>query len=159
MDRLLELPAHVAIDGTVELILQGLAADAGSNEDIAFVVVAEPIVKIILIVTITKGTEEVEMKMGLRRDVLNNTGNLTYFVIFELEGLSYHICAVEIFFCGGFVDHEGMRFVEGGIGITGDHRHGEHLEKRGVDINGAVVLDPVIALFDHNVAEVVKTNH
>jgi|SRR6185312_1741055 len=58
-----------------------------------------------------------------------------------------------------FIDHDGMRVVEGGIGVAGDHGQGEDLEDRRVGEGEVMLEDMVVALPHQLVARVAESDH
>jgi len=100
------------------------------------------------------------MKVGLFRHVPDDPGDLERcIVITYLQRAADDVGAVEIAAGGTFVDHDGMRVVEGGIGVAGDHGQGEDLEDRGVG-EDKVMLKNVVAAFPHQlVAGVAESDH
>ena len=100
------------------------------------------------------------MELGLFRHVPDDPGDLEKRIaITYLQRAADDIGAVEIAAGGTFVDHDGMRIVEGAIGVAGDHRQREDLEDRRVGESEVVVEDVVIALPHQQVARVAEPDH
>jgi len=71
------------------------------------------------------------MELGLLRYIPDDPGDLEGRIVrTNLQRTADDIGAVEIAAGGTFVDHDGMRVVEGGIGVAGDHGQREDLEDR-----------------------------
>ena len=159
MEQVLQLPAHIEIDGGVDMFLQLGLRDAGSCEDIALIIVRQPVILIVLVVAIAEWADEAEVKMRLFGDITDDAGDLTGSVVFEIEAFAYDVGGIEVFSCGSFVDDDGVGFIECGSWIAGYHGECEDLEDGGVGIAGMVVLYPGVAFFDHDVALVVDADH
>ncbi len=100
------------------------------------------------------------MELGLFRHVPDDPGDLEKRIaITYLQRAADDIGAVEIAAGGTFVDHDGMRIVEGGIGVAGDHGQGEDLEDRRVGEGEVMVEDVVVALSHLQVARVAESDH
>src|SRR5579859_1849578 len=100
------------------------------------------------------------MKMGLLGHVPDDPGDLEgYIVSTNLQRASDDVGTAEIAAGGTFIDHDGMRVVEGGIGVAGDHGQGEDLEDRRVGEGKAMVEDVVVALPYQLVARVAESDH
>ena len=100
------------------------------------------------------------MELGLFRHVPDDSGDLEEFIVTtHLQRAPDDIGAVEIPAGGAFIDHDGMRFVEGGIGVAGDHGQGEDLEDRRVGEYEVMVEDVVVALSHQLVARVAESDH
>lgn len=96
------------------------------------------------------------MKMGLRGHVPDDPRDLEGCIITTyLQRAADDVGAVEIAAGGTFIDHDGMRVVEGGIRVAGDHGQGEDLEDRRVGEGEVMVEDVVVALPHQLVAAVV----
>ena len=100
------------------------------------------------------------MELGLLRYIPDDPGDLEGRIVrTNLQRTADDIGAVEIAAGGTFVDHNGMRVVEGGIGVTGDHRQGEDLKDRRVGEDEVMLKDVVVALSHQLVAGVAEPNH
>jgi len=100
------------------------------------------------------------MELGLFRHVPDDPGDLEERIVTtNLQRAADDIGAVEIAAGGAFIDHNGMRVVEGGIGIAGDHGQGEDLEDRRIGEGEVMVEDVVIALPHEQVARVAEPHH
>ena len=100
------------------------------------------------------------MELGLFRHVPDDPGDLEKrIVITYLQRAADDVGAVEIAAGGTFIDHDGMRVVEGGIGVAGDHGQGEDLEDRRVGEGEVMVEDVVVALPHQQVARVAESDH
>jgi len=100
------------------------------------------------------------MEMGLFRHVPDDPGDLEGCIVrTNLQRAADDVGAVEIAAGGTFVDHDGMRVVEGGIGVAGDHGQGEDPEDRRVGEGEVMVEDVVVTLSHQQVARVAESNH
>jgi len=100
------------------------------------------------------------MELGLFRDVPDDPGDLEGCIVTSyLQRAADDVGAVEIAAGGTFIDHDGMRVVEGGIGVAGDHGEGENLEDRGVGEDEVMLKDVVVALSHQLVARVAESDH
>lgn len=77
----------------------------------------------------------------------------------NLQRSADDVGAVEIAAGGTFIDHDGMRVVEGSIGVAGDHGQGENLEDRGVGEDEVMLKDVVLALPHQLVAGAAEPDH
>ena len=69
------------------------------------------------------------MELRLFRHVPDDPGDLEKCIVTtHLQRAADDIGAVEIAAGGAFIDHDGVRVVESGIGVAGDHGQGEDLE-------------------------------
>ena len=100
------------------------------------------------------------MELGLFRYVPDDPGDLEGCIVrTNLQRAADDVGAVEIAAGGTFVDHDGMRVVEGGIGVAGDHGQGEDLEDRRVG-EDEVMLKNVVGAFPHKqVAGAAESDH
>jgi len=100
------------------------------------------------------------MKMGLRGHVPDDPRDLEGCIITTyLQRAADDVGAVEIAAGGTFIDHDGMRVVEGGIGVAGDHGQGEDLEDRRVGEGEPMVEDVIVPLPHQLVARVAEPDH
>jgi len=100
------------------------------------------------------------MELGLFRHVPDDPGDLDGCIIRTyLQRPANDVGAVEIAAGGTFIDHDGMRVVEGGIGVAGDHGQGEDLEDRRVGEGAVMVEDIIVALPHQLVARVAEPDH
>lgn len=100
------------------------------------------------------------MELGLFRHVPDDPGDLEGCIVrTNLQRAADDVGAVEIAAGGTFVDHDGMRVVEGGIGVAGDHGQGEDLEDRRVGEDEVMLKDVVVALSHQLVAGVAESDH
>src|SRR5215813_12370767 len=100
------------------------------------------------------------MKMRLFRHVPDYPGDLEGCIVStNLQRAADDVGAVEITAGGTFIDHDGMRVVEGGIGVAGDHGQGEDLEDRRVGEGEVMVEDMVVALPYQQVARAAESDH
>jgi hypothetical protein len=100
------------------------------------------------------------MELGLFRYVPDDPCNLEGFIVTPyLQRAADDVGAVEIAAGGTFIDHDGMRVVECGIGVAGDHGQGEDLKDRRVG-EDEVMLKDVVAVLPHQlVAGAAESDH
>ena len=158
----LEDRADIELDDCVYLLLDLRSRGAGLDKDIGIIITTYPVVVAGVIegVGFADGANEAEMELGLFRHVPDDPGDLEGRIITtNLQRPAYDVGAVEIAAGGTFIDHDGMRVVEGGIGVAGDHGQGEDLEDRRVG-EGEVMLDDVVVALPHQlVARVAESDH
>lgn len=100
------------------------------------------------------------MELGLFRHVPDDPGDLEGRIFTTyLQRAADDVGAVEIAAGSTFIDHDGMRVVEGGIGVAGDHGQSEDLEDRRVGEGEVMVEDVVVALSHQQVARVTESDH
>ena len=162
VEHSLEGRADIEVDDFVYILLDLGSRGAGLGKDIGIISITYPVVVagVIKVVGFADGANEAEMKLGLFRHVPDDPGDLE-----ELIVIIYHqratddIGAVEIAAGGTFIDHDGMRVVEGGIGVAGDHGQREDLEDRRVGKGEVMFEDVVVALPHQQVARVAEPDH
>lgn len=162
VNQFLDGPADIELDDLVYILLNLGSCGAGLGKDIGIMIIGKPdiVVDVIKRPGIAEGANKAEMKMGLRRHVPDDPGDLEgYIVRTNLQRAADDVSAVEITAGGTFVDHDGMRVVESGIGIAGDHGQSEDLEDRRVGEGKVMVEDMVVALPHQQVAGVAKPDH
>ena len=162
VEHSLEGRVNMEVDDCVYILLDLGLRDAGLGKDIGIIRIAYPVVVtgVIKGVGFADGANEAEMKMGLLGHVPDDPGDLEgYIVTTYLKRAADDIGAVEIAAGGTFIDHDGMRVVEGGIGVAGDHGQGEDLEDRRVGEGEVMVEDVVVALSHQQVARVAESDH
>src|SRR5262249_54097148 len=109
MHRGLHRSADIGVDGGVDAALQELPALAGSDKDIALVVVAEPLILVRGGCAMGERPDKTEMEMRLPGDIADNAGDGTEHVVIQFERLADHvrgIYAAEISLSGGLVDDQ-----------------------------------------------------
>ena len=100
------------------------------------------------------------MELRLFRHVPDDPGDLKGCIIRTyLQRPANDVGAVEIAAGGTFIDYDGMRVVEGGIRVAGDHGQGEDLEDRRVGEGEVMLEDVVVALPHQLVARVAEPDH
>jgi len=162
MDHFLEGLADIEVYDCIYILLDLGSRGAGLGKDIGIIITAKPgiVFGIIKGVGFAEGANEAEMKMGLSWHVPDDPGDLEGCIIITyLQCAADDVGAVEIAAGGTFIDYDGMRVVEGGIGIAGDHGQGEDLEDRRVGEGEAMVEDVVVTLPDQQVTRVAESDH
>jgi len=162
VEHCLESRANIAVDYFVYILLDLGSRGAGLSKDIGIIRITNPIVVagVIKVVGFAEGANEAEMELGLLRHIPDDPGYLE-----ELIVIIYHqratddVGAVEIAAGGTFIDHDGKRVVESGIGVARDHGQCEDLEDRRVGKGEVMVEDMVVALPHQQVARVAKPDH
>ena len=100
------------------------------------------------------------MEVGLFRHVPDDPSDLEGCIVRTyLQRAADDVGAVEIAAGGAFIDHDGMRVVEGGIGVAGDHGQGKDLEDRRVGESEAMFENVVAAFPDEYVLGVAEPDH
>jgi len=100
------------------------------------------------------------MELGLFRHVPDDPGDLEECIVTAyLQRAADDIGAVEIAARGAFIDHDGVRVVESGIGVAGDHGQGEDLEDRRVGEDETMVEDVAVTLPHQQVARIAEPDH
>ena len=162
MEHSLESRADIAVDDIVYILLDLGSRGAGLGKDIGIISITYPVVVagVIKVVGFANGANEAEMELRLFRHVPDDPGDLEQrIVITYLQRAPDDVGAVEIAAGGTFIDHDGMRVVEGGIGVAGDHRQREDLEDSRVG-EGEVMLEDVVVARPHQlVARVAEPDH
>ena len=133
VDQFLEGPADVEVNDRVYILLDLGSRGTGLDKDIGIIVATQPVVVagIIKVPGFAEGANEAEMELGLFRHVPDDPGDLEWCIVrTNLQRAADDVGAVEIAAGGTFIDHNGMRVVEGGIGVAGDHGQGEDFEDR-----------------------------
>lgn len=162
VEHLLEGRADMEIDDCVYILLDLSSRGAGLGKDIGIISITYPVVVagVIKGVGFADRANEAEMEMGLFRHVPDDPGDLEECIVTTyLQRAADDIGAVEIAAGSTFIDHDGMRVVEGGIGVAGDHGQGEDLEDRRV-CEGKVMFDDVVVALPHQqVSRVAEPDH
>jgi len=162
VEHSLEGRADMEVDDCVYILLHLGSRGAGLGKDIGIVSITHPVVVagVIKVVGFADGANEDKMELGLFWHVPDDPGDLEGCIIRTyLQGVANDVGAVEIAVGGTFIDHDGMRVVEGGIRVAGDHGQGEDLEDRGVG-EGEVMLKNVVVPLPHQlVARVTEPGH
>jgi len=162
VEHSLEGRADIEVDDFVYILLDLGSRGAGLGKDIGIIRITYPVVvaEVIKVVGFAEGANETEMELGLFRHVPDDPGDLEERIVTtHLQCAADDIGAVEIATGGTFVDHNGMRVVEGGIGVAGDHGQGEDLEDRRIGESEMMVEDVVVALPHQLVARVAEPDH
>ncbi len=162
MEHFLEGRADIEVDDCVYILLDLGSRGAGLGKDIGIIRITYPVVVagVIKVVGFADGANEAEMELGLFRHVPDDPGDLEGCIIRTYrQRPANDVGAVEIAVGGTFIDHDGMRVVEGGIGVARDQGQREDLEDRGVG-EDEVMLKNVVAGLPHQlVARVAKSDH
>jgi len=163
VERLLEGRADIAVDDFVYIFLHLGTRDAGLDQYIGIIITGYPVVVVGIIkgVGFAEGANEAEMELGLFRHVPDDPSDLEeeFIVNTHLQRAADDIGAVEIAAGGTFINHNGMRVVERGIGVAGNHGQGKDLEDRRVGEGEALVDDVVVALPHQQAARVAEPGH
>ena len=162
VDQFLEGRADMEVDDCVYIFLDLGPGGAGLDKDIGIIVAAQPVVVagVIKGPGFAKGANEAEMELGLIGHIPDDPGDLKRCIVTTyLQRAADDIGAVEIAAGGTFIDHDGLRVVEGGMGVAGDHGQGEDLEDRGVGEGKVMVEYVVVALPHQQVAQVAEPDH
>ena len=162
VEHSLEGRADIAVDDFVYILLDLGPRGAGFGKDIGIISITYPVVVggVIKVIGFADGANEAEMELGLLRHVPDDPGDLEgCIVITYFQRAADDIGAVEIAAGGTFIDHDGMRVVERGIGVADDHGQSKDLEDRRVGEGEAMVEDMVVALPHQLVARVAEPDH
>jgi len=162
VEHSLEGRVDMEVDDCVYILLDLGSRGAGLGKDISIIRITYPVVVtgVIKVVGFGDGANEAEMELGLFGHVPDDPGDLEGRIVTTyLQRAADDIGAVEIAAGGTFIDHDGMRVVEGGIGVAGDHGQGEDLEDRRVGEGEVMFEDVVIANPYKLVARVAESDH
>jgi len=162
VEHSLEGRVNMEVDDCVYILLDLGSRGAGLGKDISIIRITYPVViaGVIKVVGFADGPNEAEMELGLFRHVPDDPGDLEGCIVTTyLQRTADDIGAVEIAAGGAFIDHDGMRVVEGGIGVASDHGQSEDLEDRRVG-EDEVMFEHMVVAFSHQlVARIAEPDH